>query len=209
MNTRWYIGLFTISLLVMLGIGWLETSPGYMDADYYYASALRIASDKAWGEPFVWNYLADPVGLPHPSFTYWMPLAGILSALGMYLTGSGDFWSARILFFLIAACISPLTAFMAFTFTPKRWAGLLAGALGIFAGFYLVYLPTTETFAVYMLLGGATFIIIRRLQQDISELLAPVESHEQENQQRITTVITTLGLPSCRMLCRVDVPDPG
>lgn len=188
MNIRWYIGLFIFSLLVMIGFSWLEKSPGYMDADYYYASGLRIANDKAWSEPFIWNYLADPLGLPQPSFTYWMPLAGVLSALGMSLTGSGDFWSARIFFILIAACISPLTAIMAFTFTPKRWAALLAGALALFSGFYLVYLPTTETFAVYMLLGGATFIIIRRLQQDMLEVNAPGENQPQEIQSLTRTI---------------------
>ena len=45
MNFRWYAGLFIIGLLVMLGIASLESSPGYMDADYYYASGLRLASE--------------------------------------------------------------------------------------------------------------------------------------------------------------------
>ncbi len=166
MNSRWYAGLFIVSTLIILGIAWLETSPGYMDADYYYASGLRIATDNTWDEPFLWNYLSDPVGLPQPAFTYWMPLAGILSALGITLTGRVDFWSARMFFILLGGSISPLAAYMAATFSPKRWAALLAGALGIFSGFYLVYLPTTETFGIYMVLGAMMFLLIRRMQQD-------------------------------------------
>jgi hypothetical protein len=166
MNSRWYAGLFIASTLIILGIAWLETSPGYMDADYYYASGLRIATDNTWDEPFLWNYLSDPVGLPQPAFTYWMPLAGILSALGITLTGRVDFWSARMFFILLGGSISPLAAYMAATFSPKRWAALLAGALGIFSGFYLVYLPTTETFGIYMVLGAMMFLLIRRMQQD-------------------------------------------
>jgi len=166
MNSRWYAGLFIVSTLIILGIAWLETSPGYMDADYYYASGLRIATDNTWDEPFLWNYLSDPVGLPQPAFTYWMPLAGILSALGITLTGRVDFWSARMFFILLGGSISPLAAYMAATFSQKRWAALLAGALGIFSGFYLVYLPTTETFGIYMVLGAMMFLLIRRMQQD-------------------------------------------
>lgn len=152
----------------MLGIAALESYPGYMDADYYYASGLRIASGYTWNEPFLWNYLADPAQLPQEAFTYWMPFAGILSALGIALTGKVNFWAARVFFILLAACVSPLTAYMAATFTPKKWAALLAGALGIFSGFYFVYLPTTETFGIYLVLGGITFLIIRRMQRDLS-----------------------------------------
>lgn len=170
MSSRLYIALFLVSALVLLGVAWLESSPGYMDADYYYASGLRIAIDNSWTEPFIWNFLADPQTLPQPAFTYWMPLTGIISAVGMNLTGSGDFWSARIFFLLTAASLAPLTAFMAVSFTPKKWAGLLAGGLGIFSGYYLVHLPTTETFAVFILLGGLSLLIIRQFHQDIEKL---------------------------------------
>jgi hypothetical protein len=175
MNIRWYAGLFAVSLLVLLGVAWLEISPGYMDADYYFASGLRIAINYPAGEPFIWNYLAEPEHLPHPVFTYWMPMAGYLAAYGIKLTGSMNFWSARILFLIVAAAIAPLTAFLAYTFTPKKWAALLAGSLAIVPGFYLVYLPTTETFAVYMLLGGIIFLLIGKLQQDIGQLSSPGE----------------------------------
>ena len=167
-------------------IAWLERSPGYMDADYYYAAGLRIATDKSWQEPYLWNYLAEPDSLPAPAFTYWMPAAGLFSALGISLTGSGDFWSARIFFLLSAAGIAPLTAYMAYTFTPKRWAAVLAGALAIFSGFYLVYLPTTDTFAIYMLMGGVIFLLIRRLQQDLKNRLKHHEQGEPANSGSIS-----------------------
>jgi hypothetical protein len=143
MKFRWYVGLYFINLLVLVGIGSLEEYPGYMDADYYYASGLRIATEESWSEPFLWNYLADPDVLPQPGFTYWMPLAGVLSAAGIYLTGIENFWAGRLIFLLLAAVISPLSAIMAQTFISNRWAGLLAGFLAIFSGFYLVYLPNT------------------------------------------------------------------
>ena len=168
MKFRFFGTLFLIGVLISLGVAVLEKGPGYMDADYYYASGLRIASNQGWNEPFLWNYLSDPQGLPHPAFTYWMPIAAIVAGLSMKITGLSNFWGARIGFLIIAGCIGPLTAYLAYTFTPKRWAAILSGSIAIFAGFYYAYLPTTETFGIYMILGGVFFILVRRLQKDLN-----------------------------------------
>ena len=37
-----------------------------------------------------------------PAFSYWMPLASLLAAAGMALTGETDFFSARLVFLLLA-----------------------------------------------------------------------------------------------------------
>jgi hypothetical protein len=169
MNTRLYAALFFISGILLLGIATQESVPGYMDADYYYANGLRIANGNSWSEPFIWNYLGEPQGLPHPAFTYWMPMAGIVSALGIKLSGWGSFWGARIGFLLVACCLAPLTAYLAFTFTPQRWAALLAGVIALFSGFYFAYLPTTETFGIYMILGGIFFLLLQKMQRDIKQ----------------------------------------
>jgi hypothetical protein len=166
MTSRQYIVLFLCGILIFCGLALIESSPGYMDADYYYAGGLRIAKDFTWREPFIWNYLGDPQGLPHPAFTYWMPLAGIVGAIGIKISGMVSFWGARIGFLIFAGCIGPLTAYLAYTFNPHRWAANFAGFLGIFAGFYCAYLPTTETFGIYMVLGGVFFILVMRLQDD-------------------------------------------
>ena len=168
MKFRFYGTLFLIAVFISLGVAVLEIGPGYMDADYYYASGLRIASNQGWSEQFLWNYLDDPHGLPHTAFTYWMPLAGFVAGLGMKITGITNFWGARIGFLIITGCVAPLTAYLAFTFTPVRWAAILAGSIAIFTGFYYAYLPTTETFGIYMVLGGVFFILVRRLQKDLS-----------------------------------------
>ena len=167
MKIRFYGTLFLIAVFISLGVAVLEMGPGYMDADYYYSIGLRIVSNQGWSEPFLWNYLGDPQGLPHPAFTYWMPLAAIVAGLSMKITGILNFWGARIGFLIIAGCIGPLTAYLAYTFTPNRWAAILAGSIAIFAGFYFAYLPTTETFGIYMVLGGVFFILVRRLQKDL------------------------------------------
>jgi hypothetical protein len=156
----------------------VQSTPGYMDADYYYALGLRIANNNSWSEPFIWNYLGDPRGLPHPAFSYWMPLAGIISAVGIKFSGWSNFWGARIGFILIASCLAPLTSHLAYTFTPRRWAALLAGGISLFSGFYFAYLATTETFAINMVLGCIFFLLVLRLQQEFNR-----SSHNLEFQE--------------------------
>jgi hypothetical protein len=146
-------------LLFLLGIGlalaaaaW-QAWPGYMDADYYYAAGRQLAAGQGFQEPFLWNYLGDPAGLPQPAFTYWMPLAGLLAALGMFAGGSTGFGAARAGFLLLAGLLPPLTARLGYSLTEKRGLALLSGLLAAFSGFYWPYLSTTDTFGIYMILG--------------------------------------------------------
>jgi len=47
-----------------------QPSPGYMDADYYYAGGLQMVNGHGFFEPYLWYYLDDPARLPHPSQAY-------------------------------------------------------------------------------------------------------------------------------------------
>jgi hypothetical protein len=154
-----YLLLFMLGLLTILGMATLLPAPGYMDADYSYATGLQLASGKGFVEPFLWNFLDDPAGLPHPSHLYWMPLAALLAAAGLRVGTllSGDaqsFFAARSGFLLLAACLPPLTAWLASSFGANRRQAWLAGFLALFPGFYLPFLTTTDTFGIYMLVGA-------------------------------------------------------
>ncbi len=155
-----YIVLFGLGLGLTLAIASVIRVPGYMDAEYYYAGGIELASGKGFYEPFLWNYLDDPTGLPHPAATYWMPLASLVSALGIMLSGKIDYFSARIFYFLLAGLVPPFTAWMAFKITRRKVTAWSAGGLALFSGFYAVYLGLTETFAIYMLLGSAFMVIL-------------------------------------------------
>jgi hypothetical protein len=154
LSRRLLLGLFLAGLLVVLAAASLERAPGYMDADYYYAGALRIAGGQGASEPYIWNFLNDPSGLPVPSFRYWMPMASILAAAGLKVAAPLGFWGARLGFLLLAALVPPLTALLSFELTRQPAAARLAGLLALFPGFYLAYLPTTDGFPIYMVLGG-------------------------------------------------------
>jgi hypothetical protein len=160
MTFKYYLFLFLLSLTSLSVVATFQIAPGYMDADYYFAGGIELATGHGFSEPFLWNYLDDPQGLPHPSHAYWMPLASILAAASMWLGGIADFSTARVGFLIMAGLVSPLTAALAFSLTRKRNSAILAGLLAAFAGFYLPFLPTTDTFGVYMLLGGLFFLLL-------------------------------------------------
>ena len=159
---RWYhfaiLGIF--GLLIPLAVAKFQPSPGYMDADYYYAGGARLAGGHGFSEMILWNYLDDPAGLPHSSHAYWMPLASIIAAAGMSLTRTIDFSSARLGFIILAAAIPPLTALLGYTITNRRAFALTAGFLAVFSSYYLPYYPTTDTFGLYMVLGIAFFLLL-------------------------------------------------
>jgi hypothetical protein len=163
MSFRYYAVLFFLGLAVSGLAAAFQQTPGYMDAEYYFAGGQQLATGHGFSEPFLWNYLDDPAGVPHPSHAYWMPLASILAAASMLVSGAAGFSTARIGFLILAGFIPPLTAAMAYSITQKRSSAILAGFLAVFSGFYLPFLPTTDTFAIYMLLGGLFFLSLSPL----------------------------------------------
>ena len=165
MNWRLYALLFAIGLIVPLAVSQFQTLPGYMDADYYFAGGVQLASGKGFTEPYIWNYLSNPQGLPHPSHTYWMPLASIVSALGMWLTGQTSYPSGRAAFILLSACVPLLTATLAFDVTRKPFLSVISGLLSIFSLYYAPFMPVPDNYALYMLFGGTFLFLAPRTQK--------------------------------------------
>ena len=171
LSRRDYLILFVLALMVALVIVALQPVPGYMDADYYYAGGKQLASGHGFTDPFLWNYLDHPQGLPHPSNSYWNPLASIVAAGGMVLTGKINFLSARIGFILMAALAPLIVAALAYRISRKRSLALLAGLLTIFSGYYLPFIVTTDNYSLYMLVGALYFLLLDRLTFPKSILL--------------------------------------
>ncbi len=165
MNWRHYAVLFVIGLIVPFAVSRFQTLPGYMDADYYFAGGVQLASGKGFTEPYIWNYLSNPQGLPHPSHTYWMPLASIVSAIGMWLTGQTDYTAGRAAFILLSACVPLLTAALAFDITRKPFLAVVSGLLSIFSLYYAPFMPVPDNYALYMLFGGTFLFLAPRKQQ--------------------------------------------
>jgi hypothetical protein len=130
-----------------------------MDADYYFAGGVELAKGNGFNEPYLWNYLDDPQSLPHPSHTYWMPLASIISAIGMWITGQMTYTSGRLPFLLLSACVPLLTMTLAYNITRNRLLAIVSALLSIFSLYYAPFMPVPDNYAIFMLLGG-TFILL-------------------------------------------------
>jgi hypothetical protein len=135
-----------------------------MDADYYFAGGQQLAQGHGFSEPYLWNYLDDPAGLPHPSHTYWMPLASIITAAGMWTTGETSYAAGRLPFILLSAFVPTLTAALAFQVTRQTRLAVVSGLLSIFSLYYAPFMPVPDNYAVFMLFGGA-FLLLAPLPQ--------------------------------------------
>lgn len=165
MNWRHYLILFAIGWIVPFTISRFQTLPGYMDADYYFAGGLRLAEGHGFSEPYLWNYLDDPQGLPHPSHTYWMPLASIFSAAGMWILGQPTYAAGRFPFILLSACVPLLTAALAFRVSRQVRLAMVSGLLAIFSLYYAPFMPVPDNYALFMLAGAAFLLLAPREQK--------------------------------------------
>lgn len=151
-------------LLTAVGLGvailaavWVR-APGYMDAEYYMATALRLVEGHGLSEPFLWNYLDDPQRLPHPSHLYWMPFTSFIAAASMALLGQ-TFRAAQVPFVLMTAALPPISAWLCLRLGGERRQALLAGLFAAASGFFLPFFVTTDAFAPYALIGTAIFVL--------------------------------------------------
>lgn len=162
MSKRSYFILFALALTVQIVVASFQTIPGYLDADYYFSGGLQLVQGKGFTEPYLWNYLDDPADIPHPSHGYWLPLASIVSALGMWLTGSQTYAAGRLTFILLAALVPPLTAALSYKFFRNRAFAWTSGLLAVFPVFHLPFLPVPDNYGILMVLGGLYFLLADR-----------------------------------------------
>jgi 4-amino-4-deoxy-L-arabinose transferase-like glycosyltransferase len=145
--------LFLVSLLVRLVTAALISRAGYMDPAYYAAGAVNLAEGGGLDEPYLWNYLDDPAGLPHPGFLYWMPLPSLLAAPFAALF-PGSFFALQIPFVFLSALL-PLVGYgMAWQAIGSRRSAWAAGLIALFSGFFFPFWTLPETFAPFALFGS-------------------------------------------------------
>jgi hypothetical protein len=161
--SRWdNAALFFLGLLFAFGVASLQALPGYLDSDYYYVGGLQLVQGKGFTEPFLWNYLDEPEGIPHPSHAYWFPLASILAAASMFVTGAQTYAGARLIYLMMAAFIPVITANLAMELSHRRALALTSGLLAVFSIYHAPFTPVTDNFSPLLLLGGCIFLLAKK-----------------------------------------------
>jgi hypothetical protein len=160
MRARTYLVLALLGCGVSLAVAHFQSFPGYLDSDYYFGGGLQLAAGKGFTEPYIWNYLDDPQTLPHPSHTYWMPLASIVTASSLWVTGQSSYSAGRIGFIVLASLVPVVTAALAYSFSRRSDLAAISGLLAVFSGYYAPFLPVTDNYAPYMVFGGLFFLVL-------------------------------------------------
>ena len=145
--------VFALALLVRVFAALPQIQPNYMDAAYYLVGGQRLAQGFGFSDPYVWNYLDQPSGLPHPSHLYWMPLPSIMVASSQSIFGV-SYRAAQIPFVLLAAVLPVLAYLIVWRISAVRRHAWLAVLLTIFSPFYLPYWGVPESFTPFAVFGA-------------------------------------------------------
>jgi len=133
--------------------------PGFMDAHYTYVGALNLIEGRGFNDPYIWNYLDDPTGVPHPSHLYWMPLPSLVAWAGMALLGP-SYRAGQVGFILLSSLLPLVTYFIARRISDQSRHALLAGLVTAFSGFYLRFWVSPESATPFALAGSLTLLAL-------------------------------------------------
>lgn len=156
---RDWLLLYILAVLINGVVAILVSSPGYMDAYYYFNGARLIVEGQGLIEPYLWNYVGAPPALPAPAFAYWQPLPSFLAAVGIRLFGrAAAFGSAQAIYVLVIGVL-PVISYEVARQAGERRHALLAGLLTVFSGYYIVGWSLPETFTPFALAGAGALAL--------------------------------------------------
>lgn len=110
---RRYLPLLLIclgALLMRLILLVFVEHPGIGDPNHYYNLALRLIEGHGFTIDYIWQFYNPPASVVHPE-DFWMPLAGVLAALPMTITGPSV--QAAILPFALLGSLLPICGYWA------------------------------------------------------------------------------------------------
>lgn len=141
---------------------WLKPYTGYMDADYYFTVARNLYAGRGFQDYLLWNYLVDPVKLPIPAASYWMPAASVIAYLGMLILKQDTLIASRILFIILFALAAPITAYVSWNIYRNKLYAIVSGSLVLVSGYYLKFISVPDGFAILFLCGAAIILLIQK-----------------------------------------------
>lgn len=153
------IMIFILGLAVRLLTALPMRQPGFMDAHYYYVGALNLIESRGFNDPYIWNYLDDPAGVPHPSHLYWMPLPSLAAWIGMVLLGPS--YRAGQWGFILLSSLLPLVSYaVARQVSDQHRHAILAALVTILSGFYVRFWVSPDPATPFALSGSLALLAL-------------------------------------------------
>ncbi|MBN1563516.1 MAG: glycosyltransferase family 39 protein [Anaerolineae bacterium] len=158
---RAYITIGVLALLWGLLLAILVEQPGYVDAYYYFNAGQRFAQGEGLTDANLWTYINAPDTLPGPSHAYWMPLESLVAAASMAIFGA-HFGAAQMPSVLCFTGLVLLAFWLGAHLGGTSRHAWIAGLLMLFSGFFTPFWTSTDTFALYGLVGSLALVTLGR-----------------------------------------------
>jgi hypothetical protein len=155
------VAVLLIALTIRVLTAWPLQQPGYMDAYYYYDGAEALYRGLGFNEEFIWNYLDDPQGIPHPSHLYWPPFSSILAYLSFLVFGP-SYRAAQLPFILLSAILPLITYYVSCQVSSNRRHAIAAALFTVFSGFYTIYWASPDSFAPFAVTASLSLVAMAK-----------------------------------------------
>lgn len=160
---HWTLGtIFLVTLMIRIVAAIPIQRPGYMDAYYYYDGAEALYRGLGFNEEFIWNFLDNPQGIPHPSHLYWPPFSSILAHLSFLVFGAASYRAAQLPFILLSATLPLITYYLSCQVSPNRRHAIAAALFTTFSGFYTIYWASPDSFAPFAVTASLSLVAMAK-----------------------------------------------
>ncbi|MEX1296914.1 MAG: glycosyltransferase family 39 protein [Candidatus Limnocylindrales bacterium] len=101
------LGLYALALIVRLVAATEMPFPTTEPSAYYVGVAQNLVGGEGLVSEAVWSYATEPIEVPKPAFTLWLPMSTFVSAAAMAVAGE-TFWAAQLGHSILGALVAPL-----------------------------------------------------------------------------------------------------
>lgn len=143
----------------------LAEHPGHADEAFYYTVAENLAAGRGFVIDYVWQFLALPETLTHPSNDYWLPLASAVMSLSLVAFGTSVF-AALLPGVAAGLLLAPLLYAWNRLGSRSTLAALAAAGLVLFEPNLFAASIVTSTVIYFALLTAASLYCASRGHED-------------------------------------------
>lgn len=101
------LGLYAIALIVRLVAAIEVPFPTTEPSAFYVDVARNLVAGEGLVSNAVWSFATEPLEVPKPAFTLWLPMSTFVSAAAMTVAGD-SYWAAQLGHALLGATVAPL-----------------------------------------------------------------------------------------------------